>query len=1339
MECTQRLECTQDLYETHSQRCPKEIGFLGICGTKYPVKKGFNKIGRDPQTCTIILNLNTVSRQHAVINVLGDNNYMIMDLGSANKTKLGDRKLQPYVAHPLRDGDTVQFGDVFGIFRLLEQDDDLPMTQAIDIPETPVSNHYVSRINKVPITMVPESPDVSDKEDSFVAPSQKSVLNESNHLFVRPSNKTTSIQSVGSNKINNVFWNSSKKSKSLSLSLNNSNVSLDSSDPTVENRLSCENNDIHEMETQDLLPKKNNSSSLIYAAETQMPEDVPKQSIYSQDTQADPTIIEHKIPGVQRVNTQHEMEINLYTSNKENEDDVHEAETQLYQIEKASVSGTPSKNLTKEAEKTDDKSNEKNNSSHDVIIFDEIDTQSFDGPFESQSILPEDEMSPNRIQNYNTETNKNKIEKGSVEKPNKRNIRVKSNDSTDCEDMDTVLTQVIPTTINNSDEDVTDCEDNGNNLINETDNKTGNKTSGIEDLQTQIIVPEASNDTVKNLHDMATQIIVENTKSISGTAVENREEETNFEDLPTQIIVEDINQGKSAVENNPNDEIDYADLPTQILVENIRPVDSVIRDVEEEINYEDLPTQIINQDVVNSPKSVHLRNEMNHSEDITKSFKIPLQAPKKSKQKDISTIPAEIITLEDDQYYQSTQDIYNDLNSQEECGPEIIGKNNNVSKMLSVDVNNMSRNSIIDCIIGYSSPSKKITKKLLSDKTINDDDYKIVNKSPDSNKEKQLDGGDSLVKEIQKMPSDSSDVDATPKKKVALKFTENDLPNTQEIKEFIKFNPKHGTDILSSDSETENNSQEEAIPLFSKKNKRTIDAKMDLTKTFEALPTRIITRVRKPTEKGSNTILKPTFLTEQEDGIDKDIINENISRLKTIFGRPKSLNKESNKILDKSSLNKEKGTTKQDERGESSKSSKSKVNEKSTLEISKVVTKKDSVKADSNCETKSTNKRTRDRKKDNNDNKKDNEHKSPKKIKVERKPRTKTSNTLQIELQEHDYAQTSLNSTVGSNNSSRRSGRSKKEKTNDKIVFPELETDNVKPKRTYRKRTKKTPETYSNEQNSSEPVTEPRRSRRIKATKDVKENDQTPPKPKSILKPSLCDQSTVYNKSTESVTEYPKSLKRSAEFKGLQVPSPKRSRSADDQNSSLRPQKTHYVLFTTFPTEGVQDKLEKLGAVTVTEVSACSVLLTTALRRTFKLLCAVGLGRPVVGPAWVQACVDTNTIVDPWSYLLKDEEAEKRFHFVLERTLLGKRNYLHGFTVSSTPNVVPPAKEMKQIVECSGGVWGEGGSRWVVVSNSRDSALWPALRRRGADIVSPEFVLAGVLRQIPDVKPYLYL
>lgn len=56
------------------------------------------------------------------------------------------------------------------------------------------------------------------------------------------------------------------------------------------------------------------------------------------------------------------------------------------------------------------------------------------------------------------------------------------------------------------------------------------------------------------------------------------------------------------------------------------------------------------------------------------------------------------------------------------------------------------------------------------------------------------------------------------------------------------------------------------------------------------------------------------------------------------------------------------------------------------------------------------------------------------------------------------------------------------------------------------------------------------------------------------------------------------------------------------------------------------------------------------------------------------------------------------------------------------------------IVECSGGTWKEGGKNWICVSTERDRKMWPALKKKGATIVSTELILAGVLRQNLDIQ-----
>ncbi|CAH0686395.1 unnamed protein product [Spodoptera exigua] len=134
MECNQRVVCAQELPNTHRE----QIGYLGICGQKHALFKGHNKLGRDPETCNIILNSN--------------------------------RNLKPYIPYRIKDGDVVQFGDVFGVVSVLGDEDPQPATQDIDIPEIPGTFNQVSNFNKAPTTLG------YDKGDSFVPKSTKTKL-----------------------------------------------------------------------------------------------------------------------------------------------------------------------------------------------------------------------------------------------------------------------------------------------------------------------------------------------------------------------------------------------------------------------------------------------------------------------------------------------------------------------------------------------------------------------------------------------------------------------------------------------------------------------------------------------------------------------------------------------------------------------------------------------------------------------------------------------------------------------------------------------------------------------------------------------------------------------------------------------------------------------------------------------------------------------------------------------------------------------------------------------------------------------------------------------------------
>jgi pSer/pThr/pTyr-binding forkhead associated (FHA) protein len=75
----------------------------------------------------------SVSRQHAVIYVSGDGNWVLEDLDSVNKTILNRN---PIHKHPLKEGDSIKIGD-FSIKIFLEDDpDEIPKKPSMHLDDT---------------------------------------------------------------------------------------------------------------------------------------------------------------------------------------------------------------------------------------------------------------------------------------------------------------------------------------------------------------------------------------------------------------------------------------------------------------------------------------------------------------------------------------------------------------------------------------------------------------------------------------------------------------------------------------------------------------------------------------------------------------------------------------------------------------------------------------------------------------------------------------------------------------------------------------------------------------------------------------------------------------------------------------------------------------------------------------------------------------------------------------------------------------------------------------------------------------------------------------------------
>lgn len=947
-----------------------------------------------------------------------------------------------------------------------------------------------------------------------------------NEHFIKSSGKTISIQPVGSNKIDNVFWNSSRKSNSINLSLNISRNSLNNSDISINNK---ENNNINEMETQVPYLNRNENPVSIFEAQTQMPrEDHPSQSIHNVDTQM--PFREH-LPEVCRIPEQCEMKFNLYTSNKKTLN-IHEAETQdilpCQKYEKTDQNESTNESVTKD--NSTDEIKQKVNTSDGELLFDDFASQSFQDDLESQYLLPKVSLSPKSDKKVSDNT---KDESNIERKVKKRVGRIESYGSTDCEDLEIIPSQKL-SEIQTDDGDETDCEDilNENNLM----------KSKTENLANEIKIKVSPGK------------IVTKTDNVNVC----KENEVCFEDMLTQIV---------QVEDNNN---------------------SGLRD---EVDFEDLPTQVIDEVIPNN--SACIEHTQQYSEEIIGPFKIPLQTNNKIKLKDSpKSIPTTAnktashgVQAETDQYYQATQDIYNELCSQENNSEKRVDNNDNLfKKPLNIE----------DAVMTHSFQNDKpgITFAHIENRSLNNS--KIVSSVSKEYNEKVTKFVTSLSKQqirdvigvnsvykLNRIPSDSSD-ESTPKKLKPSKLMDIDLPNSQEIKASVHTVPKHLFTDLSSDSESENNSEEQYTPiLHRKKGKPKTNSKShNINKlNLEALPTRINTRVRKATAKfvdgskkseDSKNILRHNFLPDQDDDIDKEIITENILRLKSKLEKNKSnrISDSDKKSIGKKTEDSSKIATKTETQDIKDKNRASKEKENKTS--NSLDTKKDK-----EIESESTNNKRKN-------SRSVRSSKTRHKIELQNKPEDSQENK-EIKAVNNNKSQRtsdkSNTSTGPSSHTTSGSGRTTRSSRNK----GKMEKGPIFPKPDEEKSTTKPAQKGKKENdNSRDKVVEVRRSTRQRTVKDKKQTESHKPEIKSILKRVRNYESAVYDATSDSDRSSSKNLKRPAANDNVD-PKPKRTRSSANSSTGClrstpaRNLGVHRVLFTAFPPDALKPQLESLG------------------------------------------------------------------------------------------------------------------------------------------------------------------
>lgn len=94
----------------------------------------------------------------------------------------------------------------------------------------------------------------------------------------------------------------------------------------------------------------------------------------------------------------------------------------------------------------------------------------------------------------------------------------------------------------------------------------------------------------------------------------------------------------------------------------------------------------------------------------------------------------------------------------------------------------------------------------------------------------------------------------------------------------------------------------------------------------------------------------------------------------------------------------------------------------------------------------------------------------------------------------------------------------------------------------------------------------------------------------------------------------------------------------------------------------------------------CSILVTDKVRRTYKFLCCLAQGIPIVSVDWLNDSGKAHRFLNWENYVLQDPTAETKFKFKLKKSLEKAANHklLEGYTVLITPRITqPPVAELK--------------------------------------------------------------
>ncbi|XP_075411435.1 mediator of DNA damage checkpoint protein 1 isoform X1 [Tenrec ecaudatus] len=187
------------------------------------------------------------------------------------------------------------------------------------------------------------------------------------------------------------------------------------------------------------------------------------------------------------------------------------------------------------------------------------------------------------------------------------------------------------------------------------------------------------------------------------------------------------------------------------------------------------------------------------------------------------------------------------------------------------------------------------------------------------------------------------------------------------------------------------------------------------------------------------------------------------------------------------------------------------------------------------------------------------------------------------------------------------------------------------------------------------------------------------------------------------------------------------------------------VLFTGVVDARGERAVLALGGSLAHSVMEASHLVTDRIRRTVKFLCALGRGIPILSLDWLHQSRKAGCFLPPDEYIVTDPEQEKNFGFSLQDALgrARKQRLLEGYEIYVTPGVQPPPPQMDEIISCCGGTVLPSMPRSykpqrVVITCSQDFPRCSVPLRAGLPVLSPEFLLTGVLKQEATPEAFIF-